>query len=353
MIQIIDSVRDCKLLFNSAVQNESAMILLRSKLSAISTRLGFSDLKRENVALVASEIVSNQIKYAGSKGMIQIWQQPGPILDIFALDFGPGIQNLSEAQADGFSTANTLGKGLGSIRRLSDHAFIYSQSAGHGLVKRWNGTGVLARFVPLTTSKTAPLARREPPYQIGLYSRPLSDDRFNGDRVYLLGDGDMLRWLHLDGLGHGKEAEETTANLSALLPRCANPEALLKAVDKQLRNTRGSVGIAAEFGVSRKILEIAGVGDMHAHFFANDQLRNFSFAPGILGKDHKDIGGNTQQIERQCIALTASDGIRKNLDSANFPGLFNSHPQLIAYMLGNIMARISDDQSLCVVSMNP
>lgn len=352
MIQVIDSVRECKLLFNSPVQNESAMILLRSKLAAISLRLGFSDLKRENVALVASEIVSNQIKYAGGKGMIQIWQQPGPFLDIFALDFGPGISNLHEAQADGFSSANTLGKGLGSIRRLSDQAYIYSQPQGHTLVKRWNGTAILARFSskPRAAQQTVEHASA---YRVGLFSRPLSDDRFNGDRIYMQSDGDKIRWLHLDGLGHGEEAEKTTANLAALLPHSSTPGALLDAADKQLHNTRGAVGIVGEFNVGEKSLEITGVGDMHAHFHEQDHIRTLSFPPGILGKEHKSTRGSKQSIAHPCLVITASDGIRKHIDGTNFPGLFHHHPQLIAYVLGNIMARISDDQSLCVVSMNP
>jgi len=60
--------------------------------------------------VVAAELVSNQVKHARSRGMLQIWQQPGPALDLVALDFGPGIPNLVLAQQDGYSTANTLGK---------------------------------------------------------------------------------------------------------------------------------------------------------------------------------------------------------------------------------------------------
>jgi hypothetical protein len=48
------------------------------------------------------------------------------------------------------------------------------------------------------------------------------------------------------------------------------------------------------------------------------------------------------------VVVTASDGIRRNWDTENFTGLFSHHPQLIAYTLGNIMGRISDDQSICV-----
>ncbi|MBZ0106993.1 MAG: hypothetical protein K8H84_15355 [Sulfuricella denitrificans] len=353
MSHVIDSIRECKLVYNTAVKNESAMILLRSKLAAISTRLGFSDLKRENIALVASEIVSNQIKYAEGKGVIQIWQQPGPVLDIFALDFGPGIPDLHAAEADGFSTANTLGKGLGSIHRLSDQAYLYSRQEGSSPVRRWNGTAVLARFLPGARSNgNTASADNNSPFDIGLYSRALSDDRFCGDRVYLHREGAKLRWLHLDGLGHGEEAEKTTANLAGLLPRCADPAALLTSVDKELHHTRGAVAIIGEVDIVAKSLEIVGVGDMHAHFFEQEASHKYSFAPGVLGKEHKSAASNILKFNQHGLIITASDGIRRNWDSNNFPGLFHGHPQLIAYLLGNIMARISDDQSLCVVSLN-
>lgn len=353
MIHVIDSIRECKLMYNTAVKSESAMILLRSKLAAISSRLGFSDLKRENIALVASEIVSNQIKYADSKGMIQIWQQPGPVLDIFALDFGPGIPDLREAEADGYSTSNTLGKGMGSIHRLSDQAYLYSRQEERGPIRRWNGTAVLARFQPGAPSRGEASAHGgERPFNIGLYARALSDDRFCGDRVYLHRDGEKLRWLHLDGLGHGEEAEKSTANLAALLPRSAAPATLLGTVDKELRHTRGAVAIAGEIDAGNKSLEIIGVGDMHAHFFAHEQARTLSFAPGVLGKEHKSTTSATLPFDQHGLIVTASDGIRRNWDDDNFPGLFHCHPQLIAYLLGNIMARISDDQSLCVVGLN-
>ena len=124
MSDIFDSAQDCKLLFNSATPSESSLILLRSKLSAITQRLGVSELKQENMLLVASELVSNNVKHAGGRGMVQLWKQPGRVLDMFSLDYGPGITNLATAEEDGYSTVSTLGKGLGAIRRLSDESSI-------------------------------------------------------------------------------------------------------------------------------------------------------------------------------------------------------------------------------------
>ena len=341
MTKVFDSATDCKLLYSGPTKNESALILLRSKLAAISHRIGVPDLKRENMLLVASELVQNNIKHAGGSGMIQVWMQPGPTLDILALDYGPGIADLGRAEEDGYSSLKTFGKGLGAIRRLSDETYIYTQPEHFGQVKKWNGTVFLARFI-LGSHKDFM------PNKVGLFSRSLSDKRYNGDRIYWQKTGTSLRWLHLDGLGHGEEALNATANLATHLTHSDKLDTILEKVDRQLINTRGAVGIACEFDFAQRDLQLLGVGDMHAHIYDQDQMQLVAFAPGILGKEHRSTSLFKSILGKRAVVVTASDGIRRNWDTQNFTGLFSHHPQLIAYTLGNIMGRISDDQSIFV-----
>ncbi len=347
MDKIFDSSTDCKLLYNSPAQNKSTLILLRSKLSAIAQRLGISDLKKESMLLVASEMVSNQIKHAGARGTLQLWQQPGSILDILALDYGPGITNLHLAEKDGYSTTNTLGKGLGAIRRLSDESFTYTQQESAGHEKKWSGAIFLSRFY-VDNGKGEASKDPLPGFKVGLYSNSLANNQHNGDRIYLHHTGKKLHWLHLDGLGHGAKAQAATDNLAVHLIRHDLPSGILAAVDRQLVGSRGAVGIAGEMDLTRKTVQLLGVGDMHAHLYDQEQLSSIAFAPGILGREHRSIMPFHANFGKKCVIITASDGIRRNLDSVNFVGLFNQPPQMIAYTLGNIMGRISDDQSIFV-----
>lgn len=348
MSEVFDSAVDCKLLFNSVTQSESALILLRSKLVAIARRLGVSNLERENMLLVAAELVSNNVKHAAGRGMVQLWMQPGGVLDMFALDYGPGIANLAAAEEDGYSTSSTLGKGLGAIRRLSGESYIYTQQAQPGQPRKWSGTVILARFFLGKKGKEEKSA-----FKFGLYSRSLSDVRYNGDRIYLQKQGTILRWLHLDGLGHGEEAQAATADLAAHLLNYESPQTILTAVDQQLHDTRGAVAITGEIDLAKYSLRLSGVGDMNAHIYDqdHDQVQHIAFAPGILGREHRTANVLQTGFGKKCVIVTASDGIRRNWDAANFVGLFNQHPQLIAYALGNIMGRISDDQSICVCTI--
>jgi anti-sigma regulatory factor (Ser/Thr protein kinase) len=338
---VVDSAKDCKLLHTNATQDESALVLLRSKLFAITNRFGISELKRENILLAAAELATNIIKHAEGRGMIQVWQQPG-VLDILSLDYGAGIDNLALAEEDGFSTANTFGKGLGAVRRLSDELYIYTQGRTAGTATKWSGAVFLARF-HLASSQDQILGKG-----IGIFSRSLSDARHNGDRIYLHKNGGRLRWLHLDGLGHGEDAQIATSNLAKHVTCNDDIESVLAGVDRQLVLTRGAVAAVCEIDIERHYMQLVGVGDMHAHIYDQDVMQHVSFAPGILGREHRTVIPLRAKLARRSVVITASDGIRRNWDTGNFAGLFNQHPQLIAYTLGNIMGRVSDDQSICV-----
>ncbi|MEO1766574.1 SpoIIE family protein phosphatase [Thiobacter aerophilum] len=334
----------CKLLFADAIGNESAGILLRSRLQSVARRLGFADARRENMVLVASEMVTNLIKHAHGRGVLQIWQQPGNVLDLLSFDYGPGVENPSLAQADGFSTAGTLGKGLGSMQRLADRFGLFSQrpSREEG---RWHGTAVWCRFEP----GSRPPAR----YEVGLFVRSLADDRHNGDHIYLHEDGERLRLLHLDGLGHGAEAAYATSHLARQLAEAESLPALVDRVDRQLRSTtRGAVAIACELLPRQRRLTLMGVGDMAGHVCRDGTVDRYAFAPGVLGREHKTPRPVEVALEPGAVLVSTSDGIRRGWDEKTFPGLCRQHPQLVAYVLGNSMARLTDDQSVCVLRYN-
>ena len=338
----------CKLLFNDPIQTESAGILLRSRVQSVARRLGFSDGRRENMALVASEMATNLVKHAGGKGALQIWEQPGGILDLVSFDYGPGVDNLNLAQQDGFSTTHTLGKGLGSMQRLSDQFAIFSQKPHAHDDGRWHGTTIWCRF-----RRPDVEARGVEQYTYGLFVRSLANDRHNGDHVYVDARPERLRLLHLDGLGHGERAEQATAGLDKYVNQANSLSHLLETVDRHLHgSTRGAVAIACELDSSTHSLRMLGVGDMATHLCQHGHVQHFSFAPGVLGHEHKTPRQNEIVLESGALLISTSDGIRRGWDENSFPGLCNHHPQMVAYVLGNSMARMTDDQSVCVLKSN-
>lgn len=348
-----DSLQSCKLLFSNPIPNEAEGILLRSRLQAAARRLGFNDIQRQDMVLVAAEMISNQIKYSGGRGMLQIWQQPGPMLDIVALDFGPGIANLAQAQQDGYSSSKTLGKGLGTIKCLSFESGIYTvpESPVSSEQAAWHGCVFWSRFCPVQTrlsvSESPPGTRAR--IKTGLFTRAFSNDRYNGDRIYMEQAGSRLRSLHLDGLGHGVLAQQATEGLADLLFLDEDVTKVIKLIDRQLKTTRGAVALLSELDLDLARAQILGVGDMSAYAYVDGQLQTMTFAPGILGKEHKTPRPMPLMLKKTSVFITASDGMRRGWNMSSFPGLLYQHPQLIAYVLGNIMGRVSDDQSVCVM----
>lgn len=327
-----------KLLLEQAMTGESSQVLVRSKLRAASRRMGFSDAGRERVELVGNEMMTNQIKFAQG-GLVQVWETDAPALDLFALDYGPGVANLPAALADGFTTAGTLGKGLGAIRRLAQAAEFYTLPRGMRSEAPWHGMAVWARFRPDGGDTDAA-------FHAGCYLRAYHDDLHNGDSIRTLAQDGGLRWLHLDGLGHGAEAAAAVAAGNDLLDAGTPLCELMQTLSARLKGSRGAVGMVCETNGAERRLRVCGVGDMSAYWVCNGERRAINFAPGILGHAHAHFEEVVYAFPPQTLVLTASDGIRHNWGLQSFPGLWRLHPQMIALFLGQVLGRSSDDKSI-------
>src|SRR3990172_4243081 len=236
-----------KLLIEQGAKGDSGVVLLRSKLRAVSRRMGFSDLKREHMELVCNEMVTNQNKFAEGNGLVQIWESnyPAPALDMFAFDYGKGILNVQSAIRDGYTTAGTMGKGLGAIQRLSDQSEIYSLPVEHAKDSDWHGTAVWSRFYRNAS---------DPQYfhDLGAYTRAYQDSSFNGDLIQIRVGTSKTRWLHMDGLGHGREAAEVVEGIGNFLDEETPVDGLMQRLSTQLEGTRGAVAMISEvYSVSR------------------------------------------------------------------------------------------------------
>ncbi len=337
-----------RLLIEQGAKGDSGVVLLRSKLRAVSRRMGFSDLKREHMELVCNEMVTNQNKFAEGNGLVQIWEtyDPAPALDLFAFDYGKGILNVHAAIQDGYTTAGTMGKGLGAIRRLSSQSEIYSLPTGHSGDADWHGTAVWSRFF-LDDSKP------EYFHDLGAYSRAYQDSSFNGDRIQVHVGESKTRWLHLDGLGHGREAAEVVEGIGHFLDDTTPVDGLMARLSTRLQGTRGAVAMICEVDRASHAMTVCGVGDMVAHLISSGDKKAISFSPGVLGHAHRSLETFTFPFPDQALLITASDGLRRNMTLRTFPDLWRLHPQLIALVLGQVMGRHNDDRSVFTIRVNP
>jgi serine/threonine-protein kinase RsbT len=105
------------------------------------TRLEFSSLERTKLVTAASELGRNTLVHGkgGAMTITELRQDGRTGLQLVFEDSGPGIENIEQAMTDGYSSARSLGLGLGGSRRLVNEFDIASQP-GQGTrvtVRQW------------------------------------------------------------------------------------------------------------------------------------------------------------------------------------------------------------------------
>jgi serine/threonine-protein kinase RsbT len=97
------------------------------------TRLAFGTLERTKFVTAASEIARNTLVHGlgGHMTIREVEQEGRSGLQLVFEDQGPGIADVQRAMTDGFSTANSMGLGLGGAQRLVNE-FSLESVAGQG-----------------------------------------------------------------------------------------------------------------------------------------------------------------------------------------------------------------------------
>jgi len=91
--------------------------------------LGFSLVDQTKVVTAASEIARNTVDHGGGgEALLEDLSENGRRgIRLVFTDKGPGIEDISQAMKDGFTTGGGLGLGLGGARRLSNEFSIESR----------------------------------------------------------------------------------------------------------------------------------------------------------------------------------------------------------------------------------
>ena len=84
------------------------------------TRLEFGVVDRTKFVTAASELGRNTLVHGKGGSMVirEVERAGRSGLELMFQDQGPGIPDISQAMVDGFSTARSMGLGLGGARRL-------------------------------------------------------------------------------------------------------------------------------------------------------------------------------------------------------------------------------------------
>ena len=305
--------------------------------------MGLDETSAEKVGLVATESCTNILKHAGRGEFIvrsAEGRDPVSLLDLMALDQGPGLTNIEEALKDGYSTASTAGTGLGAIVRLSKQSDFYS-------VPR-KGTAVLARWWrnggPSTVAQTKTLQVR------GLnVAKP--GEEVSGDAWISVEHEHAEVILLADGLGHGLEAHRASSQAVRVVQENPglSPKALLDRVHQALRATRGAAVAIAKIDSAHAKLTFAGVGNASARIYSGNRLCHSAVSMnGTAGHQCERLQEFSYPWPADGILQLNSDGLTTSAGLEPYPGLALRDPALIAGVLYRDFTRGRDDSTVII-----
>ena len=115
-----------------AIHGDADIVAARQAARELAARLDFPGTELTLIATAVSEIARNIVRFAGTgEVVVELLERPRPGVRVVARDTGPGIDDVEQAMADGFSTYAGLGLGLPGARRLMDE-FAVASEPGRG-----------------------------------------------------------------------------------------------------------------------------------------------------------------------------------------------------------------------------
>ncbi len=333
------------------VDDRSSVHEARRAAYSLAAAMGFGTARAEELTLAASELASNINKHTrGGELYLQRSLIDPDLAELVAVDDGPGMAEVERCLVDGYSTAGTMGGGLGAVNRLADELAAYSRPDG--------GTVLLARFRPERPEEHNRIPAKPPGLDAGGIRVPIRGETACGDRFDVhVADGTVTA-VHVDGLGHGPEAahaadvavEAFRADI-AVDPLRPLPEVLgrLHAV---LRRTRGAAGTVLRHTVGSRRVDFAGVGTvLGAVLSGSNVVHRYGPRPGVLGAQAPRVTMTSLELPPRGIAVLCSDGVRTHWRLDRYRGLSRQPMTCLAAAVVHTAGRGTDDVSVFAVRL--
>ena len=328
-----------------ALPDRSYQGIVRSELKILTQMAGFTGHRLGEVEIVIAEITSNLIKHASKGGDIlaRIIKDPVPGIEFISIDKGPGMSKPAKMMEDGHSTSNTLGQGLGAIRRLSDLFDLYT-------LPNW-GTILFCRIY-LDKNIILPLN----PVEVNGISVAKKNETVCGDQWFAEVKEKKCRLAMIDGLGHGPFANEAAkAGIASFIggpkPR---PTEQLRIMHDHLKKTRGAVVTIGYLDILNQQLRYSGVGNISMKVVSPSHSHGCLSYNGIVGHIMPaTLNDHVLQIDRKTdILVMHSDGLSARWDLQKYPGILQHHGTTIGAVIYKDFDRNNDDSTILVANFD-
>lgn len=301
--------------------------------------VGFGATEADEIALAVTELASNLIKHAsgGSIKFTSLESGERNGIQIESEDSGPGIADVELAVTDGYSTAGSLGTGLGAINRLMDSLEFEARSKGVRIVCQ--------RFI---RPKSSPFGVRW--LEFGSATRACRMLPENGDAVvFKEWDGKALAGV-IDGLGHGQFAQRASHAARQYVEQHFDQplESLFRGVSRACRATRGVVMTLGRFEMAKQKVSLAGIGNVDARIIG--QVHGHSvLRRGVLGLNAPQPVVSEHDWTPESVLIINSDGLRSRWSWEEFQDVAHERPGVIARRMLQKLGKMEDDATVVVV----
>jgi anti-sigma regulatory factor (Ser/Thr protein kinase) len=303
-------------------------------------KLGFDEKAQGNMAIAMTEAATNLLKHAGG-GEVIVRGVSGRAevgLEMLVFDSGPGMTDIGACLRDGYSTAGSMGSGLGAISRLSGSSAIYTLTG--------QGTIVQAFWQHGEESL-------RPKYDIAMIQMPKPGEVACGDFCASRETHSGALLMIADGLGHGTLAAEASMAAGAVFHQTTgSPAQLLEAMHAALRGSRGAAIGIAEIDRTKSLVRFAGLGNIAGVVVAPEQTRHMVSMNGIVGVQAMHFREFELPWTAASVVVLHSDGISGKWDLSRYPGIGSKPSSMLAAALYRDFRRLTDDASVIVAKIN-
>ena len=337
------------------IDNESDVGVCRRKAVSLASQMGFDDVKTGEVAIMVTELVTNVIRHGGGKGKLVICQfcdaQEHQAIEVWCCDSGKGISNLQKVLKDGYTGKDSLGIGMGTIRRFSDEMEI-NPLLDHDFRDTFFSCNPLFKNC-IRTIKYLPhkyWVGINKNLEIGAVSRCKPGELQNGDSYIVthLGPGLSVAAV-IDGLGHGSEANLASqlAREQIILKSELPVNALMQHIHNALQGTRGSTIGLLRLDTEARKLSFSGIGNIEGSLFTAEGKQNLLSYGGIMGHNMRTPRVFDFDFNPGDTVCMYSDGItsRWKFDEIDW----TQNPQKIAENIINQFSRANDDATVLII----
>ena len=324
------------------IDDRSLVPFIKREIHNLALESGFGAHRAGETDIIISELTSNLIKFANHGELLYriTAEDSREVLEIYCLDDGIGIDNVNKIMIDGYSSANTLGQGIGAIKRLSNTFEIYS-------IKNW-GT---VQYIKIFASQDKDVIPIRKNMHFAAIKVNCPGERVCGDGYCVKQYQGGFQIFVGDGLGHGIHAHEAVqlAIRAFKISREMDPVELLRDIHNDVKKTRGLVATIAAADFKSGTWKICGIGNISTRLYHGLENKTYTPYNGIVGHNiPRTINFTTLPYIKHQLIVMHSDGLKTRWSLNDLPSILKRDPAVIAAVLYKGNVRGNDDTSVFV-----